>query len=127
VNDKLSKLGYRLRTVKSEPKDGPGEIAFDDRGNAVYQWKDDQFVDDTEVGERLRKKALEHPGLSIVDDEPRSEAMIQSNPKGVRLGYNPYQSGLLDKKTHRSKRDLRELSRWIETKRRMEQKKNSEE
>jgi hypothetical protein len=127
VKDKLAKLGYRLRTTRTEPSERPGEIAFDDRGNAIYQWSDAKLTSDTEQAERLRQKALAHPGLSIMDDDPRPEATIQANPKGLRLGYNPYESGMLDKKARKPKRDLRELSRWIETKRKLDQKKKTEE
>jgi hypothetical protein len=45
---------------------------------------------------------------------------MRSNPKGLRNGYNPYESGLLGKKNQpsqpRKKRDLRELSKWMEAK-----------
>lgn len=129
MDDKLAKLGYRLRKATSEPRERPGEIAFDERGNAVYEWKNGTLASDSEEAERLRQQALEHPGLAIVDDEPRPDAPIQKNPKGLRLGYNPYESGMLDKKaqldrkSQKPKTDLRELSRWIEMKRKMEQKK----
>lgn len=127
MDDKLAKLGYRLRKGTSESHERPGEIKFDDRGNAVYEWKRAGLALDSEEAERLREQALEHPGLSIVDEEPRPEAMIQANPKGLRIGYNPYESGMLDQKSHKRKTDLRELSRWIEMKRRMEQKKTDSE
>jgi hypothetical protein len=42
VKDELKKLGLRLRprVVESRAKEPqqPGQIAFDDRGNAIYQW-----------------------------------------------------------------------------------------
>lgn len=123
MNDKLAKLGYRLRKVTPESREQPGDIAFDDRGNAIYQWKRSALEHDSEEAERLREQALEHPGLAIVDEEPRPEATIQANPKGLRVGYNPYESGMLDKKGRKTKTDLRELSRWIEMKRKMEQRK----
>ena len=48
-------------------------------------------------------------------------APIRSNPKGLRNGYNPYESGVLAKKGQSKspgkKRDLRELSKWMEAKR----------
>jgi hypothetical protein len=128
AKDKLAALGYRLREriVKSDAGERPGEISFDDRGNAVYQWHSDQLAEDSAEAERLRQAALDHPGLAIVDEEPRPETAMRPNPKGLRLGYNPYQSGMLEKKEWKPKRNLRELSRWIETKRALDQKKDPE-
>ena len=126
LNDELKKLGLRVRprtvTPASEPHK-PGHIAFDDRGNAVYEWNRDDLAQDGEDAERARRRALAHPGLSLMDDEPASSAPIRNNAKGLRLGYNPYESGLLAKKEVRKRRDLRELSKWIETKKKLEQEK----
>ena len=121
VKDKLAKLGYRLRprSGKTESHERPGEVAFDDRGNAVYQWNNQRLTGDNEQAEELRYEALRTEGLALVEDEPPPEAMIRANPKGTRLGYNPYQSGMSQKKPQR-KTDLRELSRWIEMKRKLE-------
>lgn len=117
MNDDFKKLGYRLRPRVVEQKQ-PGRIAFDERGNAVYEWSDDRLSEDGEAGERARRKALEHPTLSFVEEEQRNNAPIQNNAKGLRLGYNPYESGLLPNKAAPKKRDLRELSKWIEMKKR---------
>jgi hypothetical protein len=144
VEDKLAKLGYRLRPRTNErdsrgrsgldrsrvdrpADDRPGDIAFDDRGNAVYQWKSRHFEGDSKEAEELREQALNYEGLAIVDDEPRPEALIQANPKGTRIGYNPYESGMLEKKAGARKTNLRELSKWIEMKRQLEEKKKATE
>jgi hypothetical protein len=120
VKDELRKLGLRIRPRVVEPrvpKPGqPGQIAFDDRGNAVYDWQDDQLTQDGEAGDRARNMALAHPGLAIVEDEGPANAPIRNNPKGLRNGYNPYESGLLAKQGPRRKVDLRELSKWMEAK-----------
>ena len=118
MNDQLKKLGLRLRPRVVESKQ-PGRIAFDERGNAVYEWNDDRLSEDGEAGERARRKALDHPGLSMVEDDQDGNAPIQNNAKGLRVGYNPYESGLLPKKGAARKRDLRELSKWIEMKKRV--------
>ena len=118
LKDDLKKLGYRLRPRVVEPA-RPGQIAFDDRGNAVYEWNGDRFSEDGEAGERARRKALENPTLSFVEEEQPVNAPIQNNAKGTRIGYNPYESGLLKPKATGPKRDLRELSKWIEMKKRV--------
>jgi len=122
LNDELKKLGLRIRprTVKAREEKPPGQVAFDDRGNAVYSWSD-HLTEDGENGERARRDALEHPGLSMMDDEPHANAPIRQNRNGQRVGYNPYESGLLGRKAPPKKRDLRELSKWLEMKRRLNQ------
>ncbi|WP_116810821.1 hypothetical protein [Steroidobacter cummioxidans] len=125
LNDDLKKLGYRLRPRVVEPQQ-PGRIAFDERGNAVYEWNDDRFSADGEAGERARRKALDHPGLSFVEEEQPTNTPIQNNARGTRIGYNPYESGLLKRKAAAPKRDLRELSKWIEMKKRVGEKNRGE-
>jgi hypothetical protein len=126
LEDELKKLGLRLRPRKvdvSNPSVAKvGKVGFDDRGNAQFEWSDDRLNEDSEFGERLRKKALEHPGLSLVEDEAPVNAPIRVNPKGARMGYNPYESGLLTKKGPKPKRSLQELSKWIEARRKLNEK-----
>ncbi|MGH8189433.1 MAG: hypothetical protein ACREUC_22945, partial [Steroidobacteraceae bacterium] len=56
LNDDLKKLGLRIRQRKvGTDQEKPGEIAFDDRGNAIYAWTDDKLVEDGEDGERARE------------------------------------------------------------------------
>lgn len=119
LKNQLRKLGLRVRprTNEKSSQPGPGRIAFDDRGNAVYEWNNGALTEDGEHAERARNKALQHHGLSLVDDEPAKDAPIKQNVKGLRLGYNPYESGMLSKKAHRKRTDLRELSKWVATKR----------
>ena len=129
LKDELKKLGLRIRrrtvttTSESMPQpgrpDAPGKVSFDELGNAQYEWQGDKLNADGESGDRARRKALSHAGLSIVDDEPPANAPIRQNPKGLRVGYNPYQSGLLANKERKPKRDLRELSKWIEMKKKL--------
>lgn len=126
LKDELKKLGLRVRhrTVGGTPtkkpeQERPGKIAFDERGNALFEWGDDRLNADGDTGERLRSKALEHHGLSVMEDEPAPNAPIRTNPKGLRVGYNPYESGVLAKKEWKRKRDLSELSKWIEAKKKL--------
>lgn len=121
MKDELKKLGLRVRPRAVEPPpEKPGRIAFDERGNAIYEWDDARLVADGEDGERARQTALEHPGLSIIEEEASADTPIRSNPKGLRVGYNPYESGVLAKGGPKKKRDLRELSKWLEAKRKAE-------
>lgn len=123
MSDDLKKMGYRLRPRTVEQQQ-PGRIAFDDRGNAIYAWNEDQLGLEGEEGERARRKALENPGLTMVEDEPAADAPIRNNSTGLRLGYNPYESGLLPRKQVTKKRDLRELSKWLEMKKRADSNRN---
>jgi hypothetical protein len=125
LKDQLRKLGLRVRprtTEKTEQQNKPGKVAFDERGNAVYEWSSDKLAEDSDTGEKLRNKALDYKGLSLVDDEPPKNAPIQQNPKGLRIGYNPYESGMLAKKERNKKKDLRELSKWVDLKRKLQKK-----
>lgn len=97
----------------------PGRIRFDDRGNAIYEWQNDKLAAEGEQADRLRQKALMHHGLAIVDDAPKDDAIAAPDPKGLRLGYNPYSSGLHAKERWTRKRDLHALSKWIEQKKKI--------
>jgi hypothetical protein len=101
-------------------------VAQDDRGNMGWEWASDEALqsDDTLGGiERLR--ALVDPTLVVIeDDAPNS---VKHNPKGLKIGYNPYDSGALGKTERKKKKNLRELSKWIETKRAAEAKKENGE
>jgi hypothetical protein len=125
LKDQLRKLGLRVRprtSEKTQQQDKAGKVGFDARGNAVFQWSTDTLAEDGDVGEQLRTKALDYHGLALVDDEPPKNAPIQQNPKGLRVGYNPYESGMLAKKEVKKKKDLRELSKWVDMKRKLKDK-----
>lgn len=92
----------------------PGHIGFDELGNAQYQWQDARIQTDSD-----RLRALSADMLGLIDDDPPPGAKAAPlNKNGLRVGYNPYQSGRLEKaKKERSKpRDLRALSKWIQAK-----------
>jgi len=58
------------------------------------------------------------------DDDPLNP--IRSNPKGLKTGYNPYNSGALGKQSYKKKKNLKELSKWIELRKKMTDKKDEE-
>ena len=95
--------------------DKPGKIIFDDLGNAQYQWREELVLGDS--GDTGRMRALSVDALGLMDDEPPPDLKtVQVNRKGLRVGYNPYESGSLEKKERRKTRDLRALSQWIQLK-----------
>jgi hypothetical protein len=123
VKDELKKQGLRIRPrvveSRAQKPSQPGQIAFDDRGNAIYEWREDYLTEDSAAGERARDKALAHPGLAIVEDEGPANSPIRNNTKGLRNGYNPYESGQLGKAEWKKKRNLKQLSEWIELKKKL--------
>jgi hypothetical protein len=103
------------------PRPEAGRLAEDDRGNVTWQWANNEVLqaDDT-AGAIERLRALVDPSLDIVDSEPAARGI--ENPAGLKKGYNPYESGALVKSGRQKKKKmtLRELSKWIETKRKLE-------
>ena len=92
----------------------PGRLEQDDRGNVTWQWSGggDLLADDT-LGAAERVRALVDPKLDVAEDvDPLNS--IQNNGKGLKSGYNPYNSGALGKQSWKKKKNLRELSKWIE-------------
>jgi hypothetical protein len=103
------------------PHSGAGRLAEDDRGNVTWQWANKEVLqaDDT-AGAIERLRALVDPSLDVVDDGPTPHGI--ENPVGLKTGYDPYESGALVKtgRQKKKKTDLRELSKWIEAKRKLE-------
>jgi hypothetical protein len=111
--------GKRRGAADDPHATGPGRLAPDDRGNVTWQWaNDDALQSDDTAGGLERLQALIDPNLGIVDDGAPSA--VSDNPKGLKVGYNPYQSGTLGKTERKKKKSLQELSKWIETKRKAE-------
>jgi hypothetical protein len=101
------------------PDQDPGRLAEDDRGNITWQWANNVALqaDDT-LGGIERMRALVDPRLDVVDDETPNS--LRDNTKGLKTGYNPYDSGKLGKVERKKKKSLAELSKWIEAKRKVE-------
>jgi hypothetical protein len=93
-----------------------GQVQHDARGNAVWHWAErtaSQQRDPNSTTQPLH--ILENPSLSLAEDAPTPFDAVKPNPLGVVKGYNPYDSGKLDKKKKDApaKKDLRKLSEWI--------------
>jgi hypothetical protein len=103
------------------PHSGAGRLAEDDRGNVTWQWANKEVLqaDDT-AGAIERLRALVDPSLDVVEDGPTPQGI--ENPVGLKTGYDPYESGALVKtgRQKKKKTDLRELSKWIAAKRKLE-------
>lgn len=114
-NPKIQTLGQFAERRREPRTDKPGAIVFDDLGNAQYQWRDELVGVD--CGDTSRMRALSVDALGLMDDDPPpDQKAVQVNRKGLRVGYNPYESGSLEKKERRKSRDLRALSQWIQLK-----------
>jgi hypothetical protein len=122
------KPGTKSAGVKPKPEDtgsDPGHLGVDDRGNVTWEWKDegDLLADDT-LGAAERLRALVDPNLDVQDEDEDPRNPLVVNPKRLKTGYNPYNSGALGKQAWKKKKDLRELSKWIELRKKVAEKKD---
>jgi hypothetical protein len=113
----------RSPAPSTEADDGPGRLAEDDRGNITWEWANEDVLqaDDT-VSAIECLRALVDPRLDIVEEG--SARSPNENPLGLKVGYNPYDSGSLGRTARRRKVNLHELSKWLETQRKLEKKKD---
>jgi hypothetical protein len=99
-----------------------GTMGLDDRGNVTWEWKvEGDLLADDALGTAERVRALVDPRLKV-DDDDDSGNPIQSSPKALKSGYNPYNSGALGKQSWKKNKNLRELSKWIALKRKTDAK-----
>jgi len=92
-----------------------GQLGTDDRGNVTWEWSDEEDLQaDDQVGTAARLRALVDPSLDIVEDDDDPANPLTVNSKRLKTGYNPYNSGALGKQSWTKKKDLSELSKWID-------------
>lgn len=110
----------RRPPATDDPATEPGRLGVDDRGNVTWEWADDEALqaDDT-FGATARLKALTDPSLEISDDDAGPTSPSLPNPKRLKKGYDPYDSGALGKASRRRPKNLRELSKWIQLRRKI--------
>ena len=103
-----------------------GRLGLDDRGNVTWEWKPEpELLADDTLGAAERLRALVDPNLEVKDDDDPLNP-IRSNPKGLKTGYNPYNSGALGKRSWKKKKNLKELSKWVELRNKMAAKTTAE-
>ena len=73
----------------------------------------EQQPEDARVGLQAAGVARRQRGLEPSGDPGRP------GTQRLKSGYNPYNSGPLGKQSWKKKKDLRELSRWIELRRKV--------
>jgi hypothetical protein len=114
------KAARRPAGTAAEPRETAnefGRLGVDDRGNITWQWREDRklLADDTSGAEH-RLRALVDPGLDLAAEDQPSDR------------FNPYDSfsgtGTDEQAPRRKKKNLRELSRWIELRKKMAAKKD---
>ena len=106
---------------------GTGQVKFDDRGNAIWEWSIATGAFGREATTD-RLKNLENPSLSIAYDSPTPFETVRANPLGTKKGYDPYDSGKLgNTPAPPKKKDLRKLSEWLKLKKQADGNKPDEE
>ncbi len=107
--------GDDLDELQGDGQPGSARREHDGHGNPVH-------VPHRNLGsEEVLSRLLNDEQLEVDDAPPAAGSRkVVQNSAGLKKGYDPYESGLLAKKEHRRKRDLRALSEWIKAKKRAE-------
>jgi len=87
-----------------------GRVTRDERGNAVWKWKE---------GREEAQGSVNHLGLSLADDVSTTDTNLGANREAPKMGSNPYQSDAAGKPKSPKRTDLRALSRHIELQRKL--------
>jgi hypothetical protein len=107
----------RPRVVDAAQKpEQPGQIAFDDRGNAIYEWQDDSLTEDGAGGDRARRQGAGASGPGDRRGRRSGERADPLQSEGTAQRLQPVRERRARAKGPAKKRDLRELSKWMEAK-----------
>ncbi len=112
---KISDDVNEMSRYAEEQRLGHGQIEFDELGNAIW------VPYSGAAGADVMQKLLHDPNLAITNDYTSGTTKrVESNPQGLKKGYDPYDSGMLVKKQWKKGKDLRRLSEWIKSKKKAE-------
>ena len=127
MSDSKAKSLVNSRIPSTGRANEAGRISRDDRGTISWQWSDDQNLQaDNTLGAVERMRALDNSTLDVLDDDEDRNPVRHHTSKALKRGYNPYNSGALGKDSHKRQMNLRELSKWIELKRKVASKTDGE-
>lgn len=108
--EKAEQLAGRPKREPAELEAGAdeyqtGRVKRDERGNAVWEWKDEDVLQEQLTGAGVT--------LSVADTQTLKTLLGGKQPRQV--GYNPYQKSqpVPSDENKPKKKDLRALSDWI--------------
>jgi len=128
MSEQASKPRGKLPETPAAKDGEPGRLELNDRGDVTWQWTDEELLADNTLGAAERMRALVDPKLNIVDESDVLNPTSYVQPSTTtKSGYNPYNSGALAKDGWKKKKDLRQLSKWIELRKKMTEKKDDDE
>jgi hypothetical protein len=106
----ISKDMKEMCHFAEEQRLGHGKIEFDELGNAVW------VPYSGATGEDVMRRLLDDPNLAFSNEYSQGTIhRVQQNPQGLKKGYDPYDSGLLLKKEWKKKKDMKRLSKWMQS------------